>query len=80
MAGVAMTADNAATRALPTVSRRWRALDDEAKELTRHIKPILDEIAGALVARHGVGYETAGQLLVAAGPRPTRRRHSRSSR
>src|SRR5207248_6762483 len=36
--GAGMTPDNAAKRALATVARRWRALDDEAKELTRHIQ------------------------------------------
>ena len=34
--------------------------------------------AGALVARHGVGYETAGQLLVTAGDNPDRLRHESS--
>jgi transposase len=70
--GAAMTPDNAAKRALATVARRWRALDEEAKELTRHIQAVLDEVADALLARHGVGYETAGQLLVTAGDNPHR--------
>lgn len=30
-----MTVDAAAKRALMTVPRRWRALDDEARELSR---------------------------------------------
>ncbi len=76
--GAFLTAETAAKRALATVARRWRALDDEARELTRHIKAILDEVAPQLIAVHGVGYETAGQLLVTAGDNPQRLRHERS--
>jgi transposase len=65
-------------RALVTVARRWRALDAEIAEIDALIKALLDEIAPALVARHGVGYETAGQLLVTAGDNPERLRHERS--
>jgi transposase len=35
-------------------------------------KTILDAIAAPLLARHGVGYETAGSLLCAAGDNPDR--------
>ena len=35
-------------------------------------------IAGPLLAKHGVGYETAGQLLVTAGDNPDRLRHEAS--
>jgi hypothetical protein len=34
------SAEAAAKRALATVARRWRSLDDEARELSRHIKAI----------------------------------------
>jgi transposase len=76
--GNAMTADVAAKRALMTVARRWRALDEEARELSRHIKAILDDIAAPLLAVPGVGYETAGQLLVTAGDNPERLGHEKS--
>ncbi len=76
--GAATTVETAAKRALTTVARRWRALDDEARELDRHIKAILDQIAAALLAVHGVGYETAGQLLVTAGDNPDRLGHEES--
>jgi hypothetical protein len=36
-------------------------------ELDNVIKTILDTIAAPLLARHGVGYETAGALLCTAG-------------
>ncbi len=76
--GTALTAETAAMRALATVARRWRSLDDEARELTRHIKGTLDAVAPGLVAVHGVGYETVGQLLVTAGDNPDRLRHEKS--
>ena len=62
--------ETAAKRALATVTRRWRSLDEEARELSRHIKVILDDVAPDLIAVYGVGYETAGQLLVTAGDNP----------
>jgi len=76
--GTAMTVDVAAKRAITTVARRWRFLDDESRELSRHVKAILDDIAPDLLAVHGVGYETAGQLLVTAGDNPERLRHEKS--
>jgi transposase len=76
--GDALTAEAAAKRAIATVARRWRVLDDEARDLSRYIKKILDDIAAELVALHGVGYETAGQLLVTAGDNPERLHHEKS--
>ena len=70
--------DIAAKRALRSVARRWRSLDDEAAELEAHIKAIHDTVAAALLMVHGVGYDTAGQLLVTAGDNPERLRHERS--
>ncbi len=65
-------------RALRSVARRWRFLDDEAQDLQTEAKKIIDTIAPALVARNGVGYETAGQLLVTAGDNPERLTTERS--
>jgi transposase len=76
--GAATTVEAAAKRAMTTVARRWRALDDEAAELDRHIKAILDQVAPALVAVHGVGYETASLLLMTAGDNPHRLANERS--
>ena len=73
-----VTAETATRRAVATVARRWRALDEEARELSRHIKAVLDAVAAELLAAHGVGYETAGQLLVTAGDNPGRLAHERS--
>jgi transposase len=76
--GDVLDVDNASKRALVTVARRWRQLDDEVRVLDAHIKTILDAIAPALLAVHGVGYDTAGQLLVTAGDNPERLHHERS--
>jgi transposase len=65
-------------RALRSVARRWRFLQDEAKELRAEARKIIDAIAPELVARNGVGYETAGQLLVTAGDNPERLLSERS--
>ena len=43
-------------------------------ELSRDIKQVLDTIAAPLLERHGVGYETTGTLLCAAGDNPERLR------
>jgi len=76
--GTTHTPEAAAKRALVSVARRWRALDLETRELDRHLHTILRSIAAPLLARHGVGYETAGQLLVTAGDNPDRL-HSEAS-
>jgi transposase len=39
---------------------------------------ILDELAPALLARYGIGYETASQLLISAGDNPHRLAHETS--
>ncbi len=66
------TPTGGAKRALGTVGRRWLTLSEEIVELDRAIKSILDAIAQPLLKRHGVGYETAGALLVTAGDNPER--------
>ena len=71
-AGDPLTPTTAAKTALHSIARRWAALDTEIRALDRDIKTILDTIAAPLLARHGVGYETAGSLLCAAGDNPDR--------
>jgi transposase len=72
------TAEASSRRALTSVARRWRSLDDEAKALKADIKLILDELAPQLLAHYGVGYDTASQLLIAAGDNPDRLANERS--
>jgi transposase len=67
-----MTPAGAAKRALRSVGSRWLGLHLEVRELDQAIKHILDEIAAPLLQRHGLGYETVGALLCAAGDNPER--------
>jgi transposase len=67
-----MHPSGAAKMALRSIASRWLALHDEIRALDQHIKAILDTIAAPLLARHGVGYETTGALLCAAGDNPER--------
>jgi transposase len=71
-AGEITTPAGAAKRALRSVASRWLALHLEVRELDQAIKQVLDEIAAPLLQRHGVGYETVGALLCAAGDNPER--------
>jgi transposase len=52
---------------LRDLARRWKALDEEAKALSRQIDLIVRAAAPELVQLHGVGVEIAGQFLVTAG-------------
>jgi transposase len=63
----------AATRlALRSLARRYEALTEEIAALDEQLAPLVDETAPALVAIKGVGPDTAGALLVAAGDNPER--------
>ena len=70
--GDPMTPTGGAKRALVTIARRWTTLDAEIRDLDQAIRTILDTIAAPLLARHGVGYDTAGALLCTAGDNPER--------
>lgn len=71
-AGDVLTPSGAAKRALRSVAQRWLTLREEINELSRDIKHVLDTIAAPMLERHGVGYETTGTLLCAAGDNPER--------
>ena len=71
-AGDPIAPDAAAKYALRSVATRWLALHVEIRELDKAIKRILDTVAVPLLARSGIGYETAGALLIAAGDNPER--------
>jgi transposase len=62
---------------LRVLARRVLELEAELKELKGIMKPLLLEAAPDLVARYGVGTDTAGALLVAAGDNPERLRDER---
>jgi transposase len=65
----------AATRvALKGIAQRYLALTTEITALDHQIAPLVAAVAPALVAIKGVGTDTAGTLLVAAGDNPDRLR------
>jgi transposase len=69
---------NANRVALKTLARRILELDDEIAMLDEILTPLVAEAAPELVERVGVGTDTAGALLVAAGENTSRIRHERS--
>jgi transposase len=69
----------AATKlALAEIARRWIALAEEISRLDAHLDQLVAATAPNLLARHGVGTDVAGALLVAAGDNPSRLRNERA--
>ena len=66
------TATGATKFALRDLARRVQALEAEIDTLDAVLVPLVTVTAPELVARHGVGPETAGALLVSAGDSPER--------
>jgi transposase len=69
---------NANRVALKSLARRVLELDNEIAMLDELITPLVVETAPAMLARIGVGTDTAGALLVAAGENASRIRNERS--
>jgi transposase len=65
---------SATRRALCHLARRHRALTAELDALNADLASLTRKAAPRLLARYGVGVETAGQLLVTAGDNPQRLR------
>jgi transposase len=63
---------SATRRALCHLARRHRALTAELDALNTELAALTRQAAPRLLARYGVGVETAGQLLVTAGDNPER--------
>ena len=76
--GTGTDLDAVTKRALGAVARRWRHLNNEIRALNRDIKAILDALAPDLLALRGIGYETAGQLLITASDNPGRLANERA--
>lgn len=64
--------------AMVSIAKRWQHLDQEIHALDSELRQRVTDVAPALVTRHGVGIDTAGALLVAAGDNPHRLRSERS--
>ena len=68
----------AAKMALSVIARRWVGPEAEIHELDVVLRDLVRDVAPELVAKHGVGPDTAGALLVAAGDNPARLRSEAS--
>ncbi|HEV2126412.1 MAG TPA: IS110 family transposase [Chloroflexota bacterium] len=64
--------------ALRMLARRVRSLDAEIAQLDAELQPLVADTAPDLVAQIGVGTDSAGALLVAAGDNPQRLRSEAS--
>lgn len=58
--------------ALRELARRVRFLNAEIKRVNDILSPLVTATAPGLIARHGIGIETAATLLVTAGDNPNR--------
>ena len=58
--------------ALRLLAKRWTALNDELRELDAQLTRLTKKAAPRLLARFGVGPQTAAALLITAGDNPTR--------
>jgi transposase len=70
--GAPTTPAVAARFTLKSLANRWAALDAEVRRLDEQLGQLVATAAPELLAVHGVGVETAGALLVAAGDNPER--------
>ena len=62
----------AARFARRNLAERWTALDAELRGLDEQLTQLVGTVASPLLAVRGVGVDTAGALLVAAGDNPDR--------
>jgi transposase len=58
--------------ALRSLAHRYQALTTEIEDLDAHLKALVDQARPDLLAVHGVGAETAAQLLITCGDNPDR--------
>lgn len=69
----------AATKyAMREVALRHQFLTEQLKRLDKHLTRLVSAAAPSLVARHAIGTDTAGALLVALGDNPDRLRNESS--
>jgi transposase len=68
----------ATKHAMVSLARRWQQLDVEVRQLDVKLGVLVKSTAPKLYAVHGVGTDTAGALLVAAGDNPDRLRSEAS--
>jgi transposase len=66
------TVADATKFALRELARRVQSLDNQISRVKAILGPLVAETAPGLVARHGIGTDTAATLLVTAGDNPDR--------
>lgn len=71
-------AEQCARWALHALAARWVWLDGQISEVNRHLEVLIRAAVPSLVALFGVGIDTAGALIVAAGDNPERLRSEAS--
>ncbi len=64
--------EHATTHALRVLARRYQALTTEITAVEDQLHPLVRQACPALLDIHGVGYETAAQLLITIGDNPDR--------
>jgi transposase len=73
--GAQLDVSSATKTALRELGRRAQYLGEQIARLDTLLRPLVATTAPRMVAKHGVGTDTAGALLVAAGDNPGRLRH-----
>ena len=63
---------------LAAFARRWLALHEEIKVHTRHLKALTQAAAPRMLEAFGVGFDTAAEMLIAAGDNNDRVRNERA--
>jgi transposase len=72
------TVEGATKFSLRELARRVQALDTEIERVNAILGPLVATTAPGLIARHGIGTDTAATLLVTAGDNPDRLRSEAS--
>jgi transposase len=73
--GTGLDVHTVTKRTLRVLARRATALEDEITDIDAALTVLVAETAAELVARPGIGTDTASALLVAAGDNPDRLRN-----
>lgn len=66
------TTDDSIRHTLRSIAKRWTALDDEIKELSKLIQQLVQRRAPHLLDEFGIGVDTAAEILIVAGDNPER--------
>lgn len=76
--GPPVDARSAVRSALCRLAKRWISLHDEARDLDRQMRGLLEQLVPSLMAETGVSTQVAARLVVAVGENPERLRSEAS--